>query len=203
MTQTRLHVLIAIIFVVGLLLVGTQGANLLASASLTTDPHANRPVSHWLAELRKDDPVRRMNAVYGLDRYAGNPTVLKALRQTLREDSDPMIRAAAVHTLSLAGPQVAPDLRSALNDSSRVTRLKSVAALRWLRPTEPETVKALATVVESEPDEYIRWVAVTVLADFGPDARPALSALRRTLEHTPAMERERVVCAIRSIDKPE
>jgi HEAT repeat protein len=165
------------------------------------NPHDGRPASWWLGRLRSPDASVRIDALYGLEAHAADPAVLPVLVETLASDRDEGVRVASVQPLSKAGPAAAVALRRALDDPNRRLRLHVVHALGRLQPCEAASVTALAGIVEKEPDDYIRLIAVRMLARMGPEALTAVPVLRRTLEHDHRIPRDTVASAIREIEE--
>jgi HEAT repeat protein len=135
-----------------------------------------------IAMLRADDPRERSAAVtrlvdLGPDARRAAPGLAAVLR-----DPDVAVRLSAAEALCRMGPaagSAAGALTDALKDECRSVRIAAAAALAHVRLRSPEAVAELTGLLERHPDEAPAIAAA--LAEFGPEAKPAVPLLLRCL----------------------
>ena len=157
------------------------GRRRLGPVRLGQDP----PVADWLVALSHDSPFEGppVRAARG-----GPPPPLTAVPSllSLLQDADRDVRLRAVTSLGdLAGEvrRLLPGLRAALgeaalHDRDDGVRAEAVHALLRAGPQTATEVGPLVDALDSEVD-VVRFHAAIALGDFGPGARPAVSALIR------------------------
>jgi HEAT repeat protein len=165
--------------------------------------YQDRPLSAWLNQLQRSDPLYREEAVTALQNLAAsNPTVMKALARAA-QDNDPDVRILAISALGRITPRIealSPLLLAALNDENRVVRIQAAQALANLGPPSEAILSGLIQAL-GDRDETVRLVAVQGLARMGPAARRAGPALARLLREDPSHDlRKHAAEALEKID---
>jgi len=145
------------------------------------------------------DPAVRSACVLSICRAAPAADAVAALRQVLRQDSQANLRGLAATRLGKLGQAtaaVAPELAEALADRDDGVRRKAADALAL------SGAAAVAPTMQKlqAPDVAVRRLAVFVLAKLGPDAKPALEALRKLQQDPDAEIKQLAELAVRRIE---
>lgn len=156
----------------------TLVASAAARAAENEPTFLDKKLSYWLTLLEsgKDAKARR-RGVLAVEQigYAGSRKVVPALTKAIREDSDPLVRAAAARAV---GRAVSKALEAARADKK--DELPRFDAAR----------DALAAALRSDRSDAVREAAALALGDLGRDARPAVGALAFALkDRSPATVR--------------
>ncbi len=153
-----------------------------------------------LAQAAVGDPDAsvRSAGLMSLCRTAPADQAAAVLQQVLVRDVQASVRGMAAVRLGKLGPpaaSAAPALADALADPDEGVRRKAAAALAALgaAAVTPAAGKLNAA------DAGVRRLAVFVLGKLGPDAKPALDALRKRLEDPDAEVKQLAELAIRRI----
>lgn len=130
---------------------------------------AGKKLSFWLKELAagKDARARRRGAIaLELIGYEKSRTILPALVKAIREDGEPLVRAAAARSGGRAAAKALEQAREEKKDElPRFDNLRD----------------ALGTALRTDRSEIVREAAALALGDLGPDARASVGALGQAL----------------------
>jgi HEAT repeat protein len=158
-----------------------------------------------VAAMNDDDPTVRLISAEALGRFpTGADIVVPALRKMLK-DKESGVRAMAAKALGRLGAgarAAAPDLATLLNDDGKYgigvlysgnVAAEASQALSRVGPT-PSELSALISAVEHNPQEsgndgtgkplkdWVSWYAAQSLGQLGAAAKPAVTALDRSLK---------------------
>ena len=137
-------------------------------------------------------PIQALETLCKLGHRVGGPA-LEAVRK-LASGGKPADRVMALWSLQLVGePGAQAEIARALSSPDPEVRLRSGYALRWLHPTDPTVLRALARAADREPPgtdsyPYVLGAAVAATADPARVATWRLE-LGRLLENGPAEAR--------------
>lgn len=157
------------------------------------------------AALADDDPSTRSEILFaisaiGPDAKEAVPAVTKLLN-----DPDMDVRYAACYALGRIGPDAMSakaELQSKLADDDQFLTMASAWALASIHPTCPETCKqSVPVLIEAlaEPEAITRFHAAESLRSLGPLAKPAVEALKKTLEDDDEQVRKMATDALKVI----
>lgn len=151
--------------------------------------HDSRPLSYWINEARHQDVSRRVHAAYALG-YLGEKSkqddALTVLKELLKDDPEPNVRARAALSMMVMGPSKAhpavPALVEALkNDKTDVVRWAAAVDLGSLckvgTEAQEQAVPALISALQSDESENVRARAAYALHEIGPRAKAAIPVL--------------------------
>jgi HEAT repeat protein len=131
-------------------------------------------------------PAVRVHAAHALGDLGPAAAVSTTELTTALKARDPEMRREAAHALGKIGHSAraaVPTLLAALNDVDGSVTMQSAMALARMGP---DAVPGLVTLLK---DQNLRHLAVMILADVGPAAKPAVEALA-SLELDPDVDRE-------------
>ncbi|MFO0879564.1 MAG: HEAT repeat domain-containing protein [Gemmataceae bacterium] len=130
----------------------------------------DKKLSYWVDQLEtgKETKARR-RSILALEQigFAGSRQVVTALAKSVREDRDPVVRAAAARAL---GRTVARAMEQA-----RAEKKDELPRLDFARD-------ALGSALRTEKTDTVREAAALALGDLGPDARGAVGTLSQALK---------------------
>jgi len=147
--------------------------------------------------------TRRFAASLIASRGAKAKTAVPALITALKDDREPVMRAAAAEALGGIGfnarAAVQP-LLAALKDSDPQVRETAAEALADINVDAKTVVPALVGLF-ADPDVNVRCAAANSLAAFGTEARDAVPELKKLLKDKHLFVREAAADAIHTIDQ--
>jgi HEAT repeat protein len=144
-------------------------------------PAARLAVGQLITALKSDKEDGRFSRAV-LERLGSS--VVPDLEAALKE-SDPAVRRGAAEVLGLMGPRAAaavPALVKVLEDRDPGTAIAAAQALARLDPAKAATAVAMLARLFKDKDEKLAGSVALVLADFGPDARPAVPEVLAALK---------------------
>lgn len=149
---------------------------------------AGAAASEVAAALADSDADVRIAAAWALSQIgpagaAGVPGLIKSVA-----DPDPLVRSLSAVALRAMGPKAAaavPALIHALSDAEPTVRSPAAEALGHIGRAAKAAVGALSDRLRVQGEViYVLRSDATALGDIGPDAAPALPALREVLKIT-------------------
>jgi HEAT repeat protein len=119
------------------------------------------------------------------------PRAVPLLRKVLN-DSDNMVRMAAVSSLAEVGPDAVPPLLDTLREGSAAVRAESANALAYLAVRGIDTSAAVPALTEAlqDGDAETRVKVLRALLCAGANAHPAMPAVLRALKDEAAVRKE-------------
>ncbi|MCS6851413.1 MAG: HEAT repeat domain-containing protein [Gemmataceae bacterium] len=153
-------------------------------------------VAALMTALDDSEPVVRRNAAkaLGLFRSAASDAIPRLIQ--LQGDSDVETQRAATDALLLMTPTAIPQLVHALESDNEAVRRGSAVALARSGLAAADKLQQ----VLKHPRASVRVLAAQTLAQIGPDARSATTALLDASQDSDAMVRLHAVEALASID---
>jgi HEAT repeat protein len=136
--------------------------------------YQDRPTRYWSVALTDADPKRQFEAHQALK--DGGPAALPVLMELLQNGANAEVRWKAADLLRQRGPEAAeaaPALVRALHDDDPHVRAVAAAALAAVGHAGPEAIPVLRYLLSTDD----RLQAVKTLAQYGPEAAPAISKL--------------------------
>lgn len=180
-----------LLWVGGIVLLGGVWILARSSGTQTDAPQTAAPAP---VAARPSDPVRPANESPNV---APDPQALAAVLVS----GDPAARRGAAGALAAMGEparSVLPSLGRALRDPDPVVCAHAAQAI-WNIDRDPAAVARLADLLRSRDDE-VRRLAAYLLGSIGPDAKPALPALKWEQTYNHGMLRLYAAEAIARID---
>jgi HEAT repeat protein len=148
-------------------------------------PASKQAVQPLTAALTDPDAGVRAAAADALGRVGADAKASATELLPLLKDGEKSVRQAAVFALGRVGPDdpapVSAALVGVLAGSDPDLRREALGGLSLLGDRSPEVVSAVAGVL-ADPDAELRQQAVLALARFGPAARAAEDALKRSFK---------------------
>lgn len=128
---------------------------------------AREAVPALVGQLSKGDPKVRASAISALGSvlHKGDAPIPRLLAIEL-EDSDNLVRLAAVRALDSLHAQSIPSLIATLRSPNPIIRRNAANALYWVQPPADEAVPALAAALK-DPDAKVRFQAIDALQQIG------------------------------------
>jgi HEAT repeat protein len=142
--------------------------------------YEGQSAQYWIGQLKSDDPVYRVYAVYALRMIGGNDEAVVPALLEAATDRNADVRLTAIAALGKIGQQpeaVVPVVLPATRDPSRPIRIQAVGVLAKVESNDERIVPALALALKDR-DAAVREFALVALAKRGPDAKRALDAIR-------------------------
>jgi HEAT repeat protein len=145
--------------------------------------YQNRPTRYWSKALTSSDPATQTQTHQALK--DGGRSAVPVLVEVLQKDDNAEARWKAADLLGRLGPDgrqmpaALSALTAALRDTNPHVRAVAATALSSLGPAGPEAIPALQDLLAT-PDCL---PALRALAQYGPDAAPAMGKIVPLLRH--------------------
>jgi len=154
------------------------------------------PVAALIAQLEGRDSKGRRCAAKELGRRGGEQAI-RALRQALDDDAEPVRHEAAVALARLApdNPKAVAILIESLLNEDWYARWQACLALRSLGPRADDAVPTLIRVLCDPKLDHCREATLALTA-IAPKKREVVDAFLRVLESRHAVDRQAVVYAL-------
>lgn len=169
----------------------------------TLVPNAPELVPLALAALNDPAATVRKRVIFAfLDGDLPRREFIDAFVERLT-DSDEWVRAAACACLGrmkVKATKALPELNKSLRDKELRVRVYAANALCTIDPNTAQSVLAVLTEGLTHSSRHVRAYAATALKDLGPQARPAIPALRNALLDDSREVREQATQAIKRIE---
>ncbi|MHB0960114.1 MAG: HEAT repeat domain-containing protein [Pirellulaceae bacterium] len=144
----------------------------------TSEPeYEGKPLSHWLARCRDNEPDVRVAALNALGMMVTTSTI--PVLTELLQDSECIVQEAAAEARGIIGQPASPALMELLRDEER-DQFIWINATEALSKTGPAAVPAVMELIQNE-EGMIRLYISSILGEMGVQAKAAIPTLIESL----------------------
>src|SRR5579872_7261037 len=144
--------------------------------------HGGKTLSEWVKLLKEGNPDERLDAALALN--ALGPKTKPALADLIAALKGPgsLVRYNVGQAIAQIGADAVAPLRDALKSPSPLLRSEAVSVLGRIGQPARQASPAIAELLHSDPDKYVRHSALYVLAKLDPKSQETKDRLKAALK---------------------